>query len=52
MNYIHKSVAKRTLQNIIQKDLDDVEQGNSLEILALEHNIHADFYLTISSRIK
>ncbi|XJR85938.1 PD-(D/E)XK nuclease family protein [Elizabethkingia anophelis] len=45
MNYIHKSVAKRTLQNIIQKDLDDVEQGNSLEILALEHNIHADFYL-------
>ncbi|HAY3541848.1 PD-(D/E)XK nuclease family protein [Elizabethkingia anophelis] len=45
MNYIHKSVAKRTLQNIIQKDLDDVEQGNSLEILALEHNIYADFYL-------
>ncbi len=45
MNYIHKSVALRTLHNIIQKDLDDVAQGNSLEILALEDNIHADFYL-------
>ncbi|NAW51766.1 PD-(D/E)XK nuclease family protein [Elizabethkingia argentiflava] len=45
MNYIHKSVAARTLHRIIEKDLNDVEKGAELEIIALEQNICADFYL-------
>ena len=52
MNYIHKSVAKRTLDSIIQKDLEDLEAGNTIEILALESNFQSDFALDESGTNK
>ncbi|MDR2205182.1 MAG: PD-(D/E)XK nuclease family protein [Flavobacteriaceae bacterium] len=46
MNFIHKSVAKRVLENILNHDLNLVKSGNTLEIIDLERNFQdIDFYL-------
>lgn len=43
MNYIHKSLATKVVESIIDYDLALVEAGNQLEILDLERNIKAQF---------
>lgn len=46
MNFVHKSIAKRVIENILSYDLDLVKDGHSLEIIDLERKIEAvDFYL-------
>jgi len=45
INYIHKEIALRTVNAIIQRDLDDIKNGNNIEIIALEKKISAEFHL-------
>lgn len=46
MNFIHKAIAKKVIQNILMHDLDLVKKGNKLEILAIERRFeNVDFYL-------
>lgn len=45
MNFVHKQIAKRVIENIIDYDFELVKAGNSLEILELEKNVKAAFYL-------
>ncbi|UOU97725.1 PD-(D/E)XK nuclease family protein [Chryseobacterium daecheongense] len=46
MNFIHKAIAKKVIQNILTHDLDLVKKGNKLEILAIERRFeNVDFYL-------
>lgn len=46
MNFIHKAIAKKVIQNILMYDLDLVKKGNTLEILAIERRFeNVDFYL-------
>lgn len=41
MNFIHKSMAKRVVEEIIRYDLALVEEGNRLEIIGLEKKIES-----------
>lgn len=46
MNFVHKQIAKRVVEAVVNYDLNLVKDGNSLEIIGLEkeiNNIH--FYL-------
>lgn len=45
MNYIHKEIAKKVVQNIVEYDLELVKNGSSLEIIDLEREINCDFFL-------
>lgn len=46
MNFIHKAIAKKVIQNILTHDLELVKKGNKLEILAIERRFeNVDFYL-------
>jgi len=45
MNYIHKEIAKKVVQNIVEYDLELVKNGSSLEIIDLEKEINCDFFL-------
>lgn len=46
MNFIHKAIAKKVIQNILTHDLDLIKKGNKLEILAIERRFeNVDFYL-------
>lgn len=46
MNYVHKSIAKRVVENIIQQDLKLVREGNQLEIIDLEREFeNLQFFL-------
>lgn len=46
MNYIHKSIAKRVVEGILNYDLDLIKDGNSLEIIDIERRFEdVDFYL-------
>jgi len=45
MNYIHKTVAQRNIEDIIKKDIQDIEEGNSLQIVALEEKLHGEIFL-------
>lgn len=46
MNFIHKAIAKKVIQNILTHDLDLVKKGNKLEIIAIERRFeNVDFYL-------
>lgn len=46
MNFIHKAIAKKVIQNILLHDLDLVKKGNKLEIIAIERRVeNIDFYL-------
>ena len=45
MNYIHKSVAAKVVEHILDYDLGLIKAGNSLEIISLEEGINAEFSL-------
>lgn len=46
MNYIHKAIAKRVIENILTYDLNLVKEGNKLEIIDIERRFEkVDFYL-------
>lgn len=45
MNFVHKQIAKRVIESIIEYDFNLVKAGNVLEILDLEKNVKASFYL-------
>ena len=39
MNFVHKQIAKRVVESVLNYDLELVKNGNSLEIVALERKI-------------
>ena len=43
MNYIHKSMAAKVVEHILDYDLGLIKAGNSLEIISLENGINAEF---------
>ena len=45
MNYIHKSMATKVVEHILDYDLGLIKAGNSLEIISLEEGINAEFSL-------
>lgn len=46
MNFVHKQIAKRVVESILEYDLNLIEEGNSLEIIGLERKIeNIKFYL-------
>ena len=45
MNYIHKSMATKVVEHILDYDLGLIKSGNSLEIISLEEGINAEFSL-------
>ena len=46
MNFVHKQIAKRVVEAVVNYDLNLVKNGNSLEILGLEKEINnIQFYL-------
>ena len=45
MNYIHKSMAAKMVEHILDYDLGLIKAGNSLEIISLEEEINAEFSL-------
>ena len=45
MNYIHKSMAAKVIEHILDYDLGLIKAGNSLEIISLEEKINAEFSL-------
>ena len=45
MNYIHKSMAAKVVEHILDYDLGLIKAGNSLEIISLENRINAEFLL-------
>ncbi|MCA6066172.1 PD-(D/E)XK nuclease family protein [Chryseobacterium sp. RG1] len=52
MNFIHKAIAKKVIESILNYDLDLVKNGNKLEILDIEKRFeNVDFYLDASHKI-
>lgn len=46
MNFIHRAIAKKVIENILNHDLELVKSGNKLEIIAIERRFeNVDFYL-------
>ena len=45
MNYIHKSMAAKVVEHILDYDLGLIKTGNSLEIISLENAINAEFLM-------
>ena len=45
MNYIHKSMATKVVEHILDYDLGLIKAGNSLEIISLENRINAEFLM-------
>ena len=45
MNYIHKSMAAKVVEHILDYDLGLIKDGNSLEIISLENRINAEFLM-------
>ena len=45
MNYIHKSMAAKVVEHILDYDLGLIKAGNYLEIISLEEEINAEFSL-------
>ena len=45
MNYIHKSMAAKVIEHILDYDLGLIKAGNSLEIISLENRINAEFLM-------
>ncbi|MBB1575023.1 MAG: PD-(D/E)XK nuclease family protein [Flavobacteriaceae bacterium] len=43
MNYIHKSMAAKVVEHILDYDLGLIKAGNYLEIISLENGINAEF---------
>ncbi|KMQ61431.1 hypothetical protein ACM46_15525 [Chryseobacterium angstadtii] len=52
MNYIHRAIAKKVIENVLTHDLELVKSGNSLEILDIEKRFeNVDFYLDPNDKI-
>ncbi len=52
MNFIHKAIAKKVIENILTYDLELVKDGNTLEILDIEKRFEGvDFYLGENNKI-
>lgn len=53
MNFIHRAIAKKVIENILNHDLNLVKNGNKLEIIAIERRFeNVDFYLDEGSKDK
>jgi len=52
MNFIHKAIAKKVIESILNYDLELVKKGNKLEILEIEKRFeNIDFYLDETDKI-
>jgi hypothetical protein len=52
MNYIHKAIAKKVIENILTHDLELIKQGNKLEIIDIERKFeNIDFPLDGNDKI-
>ncbi|WP_419867883.1 PD-(D/E)XK nuclease family protein [Chryseobacterium sp. CT-SW4] len=53
MNFVHKAIARKVIESILNYDLDLVKKGNRLEILDIEKRFeNVDFYLDESTSDK
>lgn len=53
MNFIHKAIAKKVIENILNYDLELLREGNSLEIIDIERRFESvDFYLDEAKKDK
>lgn len=52
MNFIHRAIAKKVIENVLNYDLELVRSGNTLEILDIEKRFeNVDFYLDPTDKI-
>ncbi|MBB6329853.1 hypothetical protein HNP24_000803 [Chryseobacterium sediminis] len=52
MNYIHKAIAKKVIENVLTHDLELIKQGNKLEIVDIERRFeNIDFPLEGNDKI-
>jgi hypothetical protein len=52
MNYIHKAIAKKVIENVLTHDLELIKQGNKLEIVDIERRFeNIDFPLNGNDKI-
>ncbi|MEJ5048538.1 PD-(D/E)XK nuclease family protein [Chryseobacterium culicis] len=52
MNYIHKAIAKKVIENVLNHDLELIKQGNKLEIIDIERRFESiDFALDGNDKI-
>lgn len=52
MNFIHKAIAKKVIENILNYDLELIQQGNKLEIIDIERRFeNVEFYLDGNDKI-
>ncbi len=52
MNFIHRAIAKKVIENVLRHDLELVRNGNTLEILDIEKRFeNVDFYLDGNDKI-
>lgn len=52
MNYIHKAIAKKVIENVLNHDLELIKQGNKLEIVDIERRFeNVEFYLEGNDKI-
>ncbi|HBV15244.1 PD-(D/E)XK nuclease family protein [Chryseobacterium carnipullorum] len=52
MNFIHRAIAKKVIENVLSYDLELVRNGNTLEILDIEKRFeNVDFYLDANDKI-
>ncbi|CAD0225907.1 PD-(D/E)XK nuclease family protein [Chryseobacterium sp. D764] len=52
MNYIHKAIAKKVIENVLTHDLELIKQGNKLEIIDIERRFeNIDFPLDGNDKI-
>ncbi|PIF45595.1 PD-(D/E)XK nuclease superfamily protein [Chryseobacterium sp. 52] len=52
MNYIHRAIAKKVIENVLNHDLELIRNGNTLEILDIEKRFeNVDFYLDTNDKI-
>ncbi|WP_276964458.1 PD-(D/E)XK nuclease family protein [Chryseobacterium sp.] len=52
MNYIHKAIAKKVIENVLNHDLELIKQGNKLEIIDIERRFeNIDFPLEGNDKI-
>jgi hypothetical protein len=52
MNFIHKAIAKKVIETILNHDLELVKNGNTLEIIDIEKRFeNVDFYLNENDKI-
>ncbi|KMQ68466.1 hypothetical protein ACM39_08105 [Chryseobacterium sp. FH2] len=53
MNFIHKAIAKKVIESILNYDLELIKKGNKLEIIAIEKRFeNVDFYLNETTKDK